>query len=102
MANRLKMVQEELLLALFAQDWSIRKINKLAGIHRKTITRYRKEWLNSQDEKPWVKNALSKSHTPSSNENLSSKCTNYARSSAPQLSANAQSSHLKKQSRRFS
>ena len=48
MANRLKMVQKELLFALFSQNWSIRKINNSLGIHRKTITQYKKEWLQKQ------------------------------------------------------
>ena len=51
MANRLKMVQKELLFTLFSQDWSIRKINVATGIHRKTISRYRDEWQRLQDEK---------------------------------------------------
>ena len=50
MANSLKMVQKELLFALFAQNWSNRKINNNLGIHRKTITQYKEEWL--QNEKP--------------------------------------------------
>ena len=58
MANRLKMVQEELLFALFAQNWSIRKINKATGIHRNTINRYRQEWLNFQDKEPSDKTGL--------------------------------------------
>jgi len=44
MANRLKMVQKQLLFSLFAQDWSNRKINRAIGIHRQTIARYRIEW----------------------------------------------------------
>lgn len=48
MSNRLKMEQRQLLFALFSQNWSIRKINKVIGIHRKTITRYRQEWLQCQ------------------------------------------------------
>ena len=50
MANRLKMEQRQLLFALFSQNWSIRKINKVIGIHRKTITRYRHEWLKKQQQ----------------------------------------------------
>lgn len=44
MANRLKMVQKDLLFTLFSHNWSIRKINIATGIHRKTITHYRNEW----------------------------------------------------------
>ena len=44
MANRLKMVQKELLHILFSHKWSDRKINKATGIHRKTISGYKKEW----------------------------------------------------------
>jgi transposase len=51
MANRLKMEQKEILFALFSQNWSIRKINKVIGIHRKTISGYRKKWLQHHDEK---------------------------------------------------
>ena len=50
MANRLKMVQKELLFILFSQNWSIRKINIVTGIHRKTIKTYRDEWLHLQEE----------------------------------------------------
>jgi len=48
MANRLKMVQKQLLFSLFAQDWSNRKINRAIGIHRQTIARYRIEWKSRQ------------------------------------------------------
>jgi len=51
MANRLKMVQKELLHTLFSQNWSNRKINEAIGIHRKTIARYRAEWQRFQHEK---------------------------------------------------
>jgi transposase len=51
MANRLKMVQKELLFTLFSQNWSIRKINTATGIHRKTITKYQNEWRRLQDKK---------------------------------------------------
>jgi transposase len=50
MANRIKMVQQELLISLFKQNWSDRKIHKTIGLHRKTISRYRKEWLASKPE----------------------------------------------------
>ena len=50
MANRLKMVQKELLFALFAQNWSNRKINNTLGIHRKTIAQYKKEWLENSPQ----------------------------------------------------
>jgi len=45
------MVQEELLTALFSQSWSIRKINTVTGIHRKTITRYYREWRSHGEGK---------------------------------------------------
>ena len=48
MSNRLKMVTKEVLYTLFSQNWSIRKINKDLNIHRKTISRYYKEWLSQQ------------------------------------------------------
>lgn len=51
MANRLKMVQKELLFTLFSQNWSIRKINSATGIHRKTIRTYKDEWQHLQDAK---------------------------------------------------
>jgi len=51
MANRLKMVQKEIMFSLFTQNWSDRKIHNSIGLHRKTISRYRKEWLNLQKEK---------------------------------------------------
>jgi transposase len=50
MANRIKMVQKELMISLFKQKWSDRKINKSIGLHRATISRYRKEWLRIQQE----------------------------------------------------
>ncbi len=40
MANRLKMVEKELLFILFSKKWSIPKINKALDIHRATISRY--------------------------------------------------------------
>jgi transposase len=46
MANRIKMVQKELLFSLFNENWSNRKINKSIGLHRQTISRYREEWFN--------------------------------------------------------
>ena len=48
MANMLKMIQQALLFSLFAQKWSIRKINKATGIHRNTISRYKKIWESNQ------------------------------------------------------
>lgn len=48
MANRLKMVQKELLSIFFSQNWSKRKINKALNIHRATITRYYNEWIEQQ------------------------------------------------------
>ena len=47
MSNRLTMVQREHLFLLFSQHWSDRKIKKVMGIHRATISRYRKEYLKS-------------------------------------------------------
>ena len=44
MSNRLKMVQKELIFMLLSQNWSIRKINIAKGIHRATISRYKKEY----------------------------------------------------------
>ena len=54
MSNRLKMVQKELLYALFTKNWSDRKINESFGIHRVTISRYRKEWHKLQKAKETV------------------------------------------------
>jgi transposase len=51
MANRIKMVQKQLLFSLFKQNWSDRKIHNSIGLHRKTISRYRKEWLKCQNNK---------------------------------------------------
>ena len=51
MANRIKMVQKELLFTLFSRNWSGRKINSLAGLHRATIRRYKKEWRHRQPDK---------------------------------------------------
>ena len=51
MANRIKMVQKALLFSLFAQNWSDRKINDFIGLHRATISRYRKAWQQLQDDK---------------------------------------------------
>lgn len=50
MANRLKMVQQELLSILFSQNWSLRKINKALGIHRATIARYYQQWSKQQQK----------------------------------------------------
>ena len=52
MANRLKMVQKELLFILFSQNWSKRKINKALNIHRATIARYYNEWIKQQQNNP--------------------------------------------------
>ena len=68
MANRLKMVQKELMFSLFKQNWSDRKINNSIGLHRRTISRYRKEWLKLQKEK---KTSGINSKTLSSSGNLS-------------------------------
>jgi len=50
MANRIKMVQKELMFSLFTQNWFDRKIHNSIGLHRKTIGWYRKEWLKIQKE----------------------------------------------------
>jgi hypothetical protein len=50
MANRLKMVQKELLFLLFSQDWSFRKISESTGLHRVTISRYHREWILNQKQ----------------------------------------------------
>lgn len=47
MSNRLSMVQRDHLFLLFSQQWSDRKIKKVTGIHRATISRYRKEYLKT-------------------------------------------------------
>jgi transposase len=47
MANRLKMVQKELLFSLFEKGWSNRKINNALQIDRRTISRYRQLWVNA-------------------------------------------------------
>jgi len=71
MSNRLKMVQKELLFALFSQNWSIRKINSATGIHRKTITNYRAEWLRLQDEAVPPETPLSASNSlPTQRQNV--------------------------------
>lgn len=44
MANRLKMVQTELLFSLFEKGWSNRKINNAIETDRRTISRYRALW----------------------------------------------------------
>jgi len=69
MSNRLKMVQKELLYALFNKNWSDRKINDSIGIHRVTISRYRKEWHKLQKAKETVNITVS---TLSLDENLPS------------------------------
>jgi hypothetical protein len=46
------MVQKELLFSLFAQNWSDRRINKATGLHRTTISQYRKAWQQNQNRKP--------------------------------------------------
>ena len=51
MANRIKMVQKELMFSLFKQNWSDRKIHNSIGLHRTTISRYRKEWQRLKQEK---------------------------------------------------
>jgi IS30 family transposase len=64
MVNRLKMVQKELLYALFSDKWSIRKIHKTIGIHRATITRYKKEWIQAQKNKSSISTSTSNSNPP--------------------------------------
>lgn len=73
MSNRLKMVQKELLFSFFSQKWSNRKINKATGIHRKTISRYKKEWEKNQNLN--LQNSsenLSKTEQKSTSENFQS------------------------------
>lgn len=49
MSNRIKMITKEQVFALIEQGWSDRKINRAMGLHRTTISRYRKEYqLNSR------------------------------------------------------
>jgi len=67
MANRIKMVHKELMFSLFKQGWSDRKIHNSIGLHRKTISRYRREWLLCQKKK---KSSTADSQTFSSCENL--------------------------------
>lgn len=71
MANRLKMVQKELIFTLFSQDWSIRKINIATGIHRKTIAKYRDEWQRLQNENSPLNGQLSVSNPSPMNGRLS-------------------------------
>ena len=47
MANRLKMVQQEVLFSLFEKGWSNRKINKALGTDRRTLARYRFLWTKA-------------------------------------------------------
>ncbi len=49
MANRLKMVQQELLFSLFGKGWSNRKINKVLKTDRRTLSRYRTLWVATQN-----------------------------------------------------
>ncbi len=44
MGNTLKMDKKDLIKRLFKTGWSNRKINRSTGIHRHTISRYRKKW----------------------------------------------------------
>jgi transposase len=63
MANRIKMVQKELLFSLFTQNWSNRKINKSIGLHRNTISRYRNEWLKHKRKKESLNPVLQASYS---------------------------------------
>ena len=56
MANRLKMEHRQLIFALLSQNWSIRKISKSIGIHRETITRYQREWLQNEQVNKYPEN----------------------------------------------
>lgn len=49
MVNALKMEKRDLIIRLFNSGWSNRKINKATGIHRKTISDYRKAWEAIKD-----------------------------------------------------
>ena len=51
MSNRIKMVQKKLMFLLFQENWSDRKIHNSIGLHRKTISQYRREWLNLTSNK---------------------------------------------------
>lgn len=44
MSNRIDMLSKEHLMGLMRIGWSDRKINRVTGIHRTTIARYRKEY----------------------------------------------------------
>ena len=63
MANRIKMVQKQLLFSLFTQNWSNRKINKSIGLHRNTISRYRNEWLKRKHKKDSLNPILQTSYS---------------------------------------
>ena len=45
------MVQKKLMFLLFQENWSDRKIHNSIGLHRKTISQYRREWLNLTSNK---------------------------------------------------
>lgn len=49
MGNALRMDKRDLIIRLFDSGWSNRKINKAMGIHRKTISDYRKAWEAIKD-----------------------------------------------------
>lgn len=44
MSNRIDMLSKEHLMGLISLEWSDRKINRVTGLHRTTIARYRKEY----------------------------------------------------------
>ena len=44
MSNRISMLSKEHLMGLMGLGWSDRKINRVTGLHRITIARYRKEY----------------------------------------------------------
>ncbi len=72
MGNTLKMDKKDLVKRLFAAGWSNRKINRSTGIHRHTISRYRKKWEHDQAALPVDNSSKSScSQTTSEAENLS-------------------------------
>lgn len=47
MSNRIDMLSKEHLMGLMHMGWSDRKINRVTGLHRTTIARYRKEYQST-------------------------------------------------------
>lgn len=61
MSNILKVEKMDLLKRLFEIGWSNRKINVSTGIHRKTISRYRRRWEAQIDAASSSSNSLDSS-----------------------------------------